>query len=80
MIPGWAQALIGVFFVAVGVAVIWKRVAFARRNADALRATWGHLGERSARSSTPGNVAFGGVGFVLVGAVIAVNGLLRFFQ
>ena len=69
--------LIGVVCAALGVLLIWRRAAVARLNADALRAVFGRQAERSAQSSTPGTIAFTGVGAIIIGIVIAANGLVR---
>ena len=73
------QVLIGVFFVGLGVVSIWKRTPIARVNRDLLRAAWGRFGEPSARGSTPGMIAFVGFGSLVIGSVIAANGLIRLF-
>ena len=65
---------------ALGVRLIWRRAAVARLNADALRAVFGRQAERSAQSSTPGTIAFTGVGAIVIGIVIAANGLVRLSQ
>ena len=69
--------LIGIVCAALGVLLVWRRAAIARLNADALRAAFGRPAERSAQSSTPGTIAFTGVGAIIIGIVIAANGLVR---
>ena len=72
--------LIVVVCAALGVLLIWRRAAVARLNADALRAVFGRQAEWSALSSTPGTIAFTGVGAIIIGIVIAANGLVRLSQ
>lgn len=68
------QLVIGVVGISAGVLMILNRVTLARLFADKLDAQ----GSRSsAKSSTPGGVAFAGVAFSLITLVIALNGLTK---
>ena len=74
------QVLFGLVFAAFGIFLIIRRVTVARLNRDALRALFGRLGEPSARSSTPRNIAIPAAFAVVIGCVIGANGVIKLIQ
>lgn len=67
----------GALTIAAGIGLIWQRVRVARFYQNAIRAFWGALGERPARSMTPGTVAMMGIIFTLTGVFILASEFTR---
>ena len=65
----------GLAFLAVGAGMIAKRDACARWNGKAIRAIWGPMSNRVARSSTPRTLVLVAVVFLTLGSVFAITSL-----
>jgi hypothetical protein len=73
----WVSVVVGILFIIVGLALIVLRVPLARANASAQRATWGRVGDVIARrGGAPVWIGVVGAGFVFIGAVFVVLGIL----
>ena len=75
MDTNWPVFLLGLFAIAIGIALIVKREPFAKLMATHQRASLGKIGERTAKSATPGNVLFPGIGAILTGLLMAGFGV-----
>jgi uncharacterized membrane protein HdeD (DUF308 family) len=73
----WPALLFGVLSLVIGIVIFINRGRVSRTNADAQRASFGGLGEPTARNSTPGRVGSVGVVAVLMGLGLIVASFLN---
>lgn len=71
----WPLAVVGPFFVLIGVLLIIFRRQFSDFAKRSRRARWGDSPMSGASSQTPGVEAFGGGVFILAGITMTVKGL-----
>lgn len=77
MIPNIAQICVGVLAIAFGTVLIWKRATFTQVIADGVRAMYGRLGEKSALKYKPSGLVLPGITFIVIGLMLAINGIAR---
>jgi hypothetical protein len=69
----WVELLAGVVFLAIGILIVIFRKQLAEFNAASLRGYFGAAGDRTARRSTPVQIAITGIIFVGISIFLIVS-------
>ncbi|MGN7148553.1 hypothetical protein ACTHQ6_06080 [Arthrobacter sp. SAFR-179] len=72
----WPAFIGGIVCVVIGIIVLVYRARLADTNADAQRAVFGKIGDRTSKASTSGRMGMTGAGIVVVGLIGVVLSLL----